>query len=147
MLRLDDTEAIVVINMRESATSEDRTGSAKHQLSKTPRDHRRLQVTNEWGEQLALRDLIHLHLLKGGGCWTTINRYAIESSHVRNFDLDKEEGQDDRHVSVTESVVELCDVESNIAGGRNSAHPLLHRLVHHVMLKKEAERSLALDVK
>ncbi|GLJ07355.1 hypothetical protein SUGI_0065070 [Cryptomeria japonica] len=112
--------------MREGATSEDRTGFAKHQLSKTPRDHRRLQVTNEWGEQLALRDLIHLHVAE---------RHAIESSHVRNFGLDKEEGQDDQHVSVTESVVELCDVESNIAGGRNSAHPLLHRPVHHVMLK------------
>ncbi|GLJ47166.1 hypothetical protein SUGI_0995750 [Cryptomeria japonica] len=143
MLRLDDTEAVVVINMREGAASEDMTGSTKHQLSKTPRDHRRLQVTNEWGEQLALRDLIHLHVTER----TTINRHAIESSHVRNFDLDKEEGQDDQHVNVIESVVELCDVESNIAGRRNSAHPLLHRHVHHVMLKKEAERSLALDVK
>ncbi|GLJ58466.1 hypothetical protein SUGI_1450970 [Cryptomeria japonica] len=103
------SKAVVVINMREGVTSEDSIGSAKHQ----PRDHHRLQGTNEWGKQLALRDLIHLHVAE---------RHAIESSHVHNFDLDKEEGQDDQHVSATESVVELCDVESNIVGGQNRDH-------------------------
>ncbi|GLJ57450.1 hypothetical protein SUGI_1330130 [Cryptomeria japonica] len=111
---IDSSEAVVVINMREGVTSEDSIGSAKHQ----PRDHHRLQGTNEWGKQLALRDLIHLHVAER----TTTNRHAIESSHVHNFDLDKEEGQDDQHVSATESVVELCDVESNIVGGQNRDH-------------------------
>lgn len=73
----------------------------------------------------------------GSPARTAINRPDTESSHVRDFDPEREEGGADQHVCVAETGVELGHVDNGLGEACNSAHPLLHRPVHRVTLKFE----------